>query len=118
MPDVIAVKPTFFVSDVKRSADWYVRVLGFEIEFMSDDYAGVGLGPVRIHLAQAPKAIKGAAYLQLASGVDEYVAQIVARGHALTHPVKDHDYGMREATVRDPDGNDLYIGQVITPAGA
>lgn len=47
------------------------------------------------------------------SGIDDYVAAIQARGQALTASLKDHPYGMREATVRDPDGNDVYIGQPL-----
>ena len=45
--------------------------------------------------------------------IDEYVAAIVAAGQSLTASLKNHDYGMREATVRDPDGNDIYIGQPL-----
>jgi len=47
-------------------------------------------------------------------GVDHDVAQTEAVGQPLTATVKDRpEYGMREATVRDPDGNDIYIGQEI-----
>jgi len=119
MPDVEAAVPTFFVQDVRRSADWYVRVLGFRVAFDVDGYAGVALGPATIHLAQAqapPAGVsyKAACYLRLRSGVDDLVARIQAAGQPLTSTLKDHpDYGMREATVRDPDGNDLYLGQPL-----
>jgi len=57
---------------------------------------------------------KAACHLRLASGVDDYVAKIEAAGQALTATVKDRpEYGMREAAVRDPDGNDIYIGQEL-----
>ena len=117
MPTVEAIAPSFFVKDLARSIDWYVRVLGFRIEFQAADYAGVKLGPALIVLAQVAPAAAGVSYkaachLRLASGVDEYVAQIESAGQPLTATVKDHpEYGMREATVRDPDGNDIYIGQ-------
>jgi catechol 2,3-dioxygenase-like lactoylglutathione lyase family enzyme len=125
MPVVKDVVPTFFVADVRRSADWYVRVLGFTTAFIAEEpgqlpsYGGVELGPARIHLAQLQTtppgmAIKGACYLRLERGVDEYIARIEATGQPLASALKDHDYGMREATVRDPDGNDLYIGQAIS----
>ena len=114
MPDVAAVIPTFFVPDVRKTADWYVSKLGFTVDFMTADYGGVRLGPVTIHLAAFGKALKGAAYLRLNSGLDAYIAEIVARGQPLTAALKDHpEYGMREATVRDLDGNDLYIGQPL-----
>ena len=44
--------------------------------------------------------------------MDAYVAQIEAAGQPLTAPATDRpEYGLREAAVRDPDGNDIYIGQ-------
>ena len=113
MPQVECAIPTFFVADVVRSVEWYESVLGFRRLFLISDYAGVGLGPARIHLAQHVPPLKGACYLRLVSGLDEYVAAIQARGQPLTASLKDHPYGMREATVRDPDGNDLYIGQPL-----
>ncbi len=119
MPTVEAIAPNFFVKDLGRSIDWYVRVLGFRIAFQAADYAGVSLGPATIVLVQvgtasASLSYKSACHLRLASGVDDYVAQIQAAGWPLAASVKDRpEYGMREATVRDPDGNDIYIGQEI-----
>ena len=72
-----------------------------------------------IVLAQVPTApagvtYKSACHLRLASGADDYAAQIEAAGQPLTAKVKDRpEYGMRDACVRDPDGNDIYIGQEI-----
>ena len=119
MPTIEAVAPNFFVQDVARSVDWYVRVLGFGVAWKAADHAGVRLGAALIVLAQvgaAPPGVryKGGCHLRVAAGVDEYVAQIEAAGQALTATLKDHpEYGMREATVRDPDGNDIYIGQEL-----
>jgi catechol 2,3-dioxygenase-like lactoylglutathione lyase family enzyme len=113
-----AIAPNFFVKDLARSIDWYVRVLGFRVDWKAADHAGVRLGRVLIVLVQATAApglsYKAACHLRLASGVDDYVAQIQAAGESLTAAVKDRpEYGMREAAVRDPDGNDIYIGQEI-----
>lgn len=123
MPIVEAVVPTFFVQDARASIEWYVRVLGFQVEFDTGTYAGVTRGPATIHLAQvqtrAPAGLryKAACYLRLQSGLDDYIAAIEDTGQPLTAPLKDHpDYGMREATVRDPDGNDIYIGQPLPAA--
>jgi catechol 2,3-dioxygenase-like lactoylglutathione lyase family enzyme len=119
MPTVEAIAPSFFVKDLARSIDWYVRVLGFRVAFQAADYAGVSLGPATIVLVQAGTApaglsYKAACHLRLASGVDDYVTQIEAAGQPLTATAKDRpEYGMREAAVRDPDGNDIYIGQEL-----
>lgn len=119
MPTIEAVAPNFFVKDVARSVDWYVRVLGFSVAWQGADHAGVRLGPALIVLAQVGAAPAGVRYkagchLRVASGVDDYVAQIEAAGQTLTATLRDHpEYGLREATVRDPDGNDIYIGQEL-----
>ena len=112
-----AVAPSFFVTDLVRSVDWYVRVLGFQVEWQAADHAGVRRGPALIVLGQigtAPAGVryKSACHLLLTSGVDEYVAQIEAAGQPMTTPAQDRpEYGNREAAVRDPDGNDIYIAQ-------
>ena len=116
MPNVESIAPQFFVEDLRRSVEWYVRVLGFAVAFQSEDYAGVRLGPASIVLLQVGPAAtghyEGACHLRIGSGIDDYIAQIEATGQALTATLKDRlGYGMREATVRDPDDNVIYIGQ-------
>ena len=92
-------------------------MLGFQVAWKAADHAGVRLGPALIVLSQAAPApagvrYKSACHLRLASGVDAYAAQIETAGQPLTSTATDRpEYGMREAAVRDPDGNDIYIGQ-------
>jgi uncharacterized glyoxalase superfamily protein PhnB len=120
MPTVERAIPVLFVQDAERAIAWYTRVLGFDVVFNYGEYAGLRLGDAHIHLAQreAPEGVrlKAAFYLRIASGIDDYVARIVATDESLVAPLKDHDYGMRETTVCDPDGNDIYIGQPLRPA--
>jgi len=113
MPAVESIAPSFFVGDLGRSVDWYVRVLGFEIEWSAADHAGVKLGPALIVLVQSRGVVHtSACHLRLASGVDDYVEQIERAGQPMTTPPADRrEYGMREATVCDPDGNAIYIAQ-------
>jgi catechol 2,3-dioxygenase-like lactoylglutathione lyase family enzyme len=124
MPTVEAIAPSFFVADLGRSIDWYVRVLGFQIEWTAADHAGVSLGPALIVLVQPDAAHAGVVYrsachLRLASGVDKYVEQIEGAGQPMAAPAADRpEYGMREAAVRDPDGNDIYIAQELRSSAA
>ena len=123
MPTVESIAPSFFVTDLSASIDWYVRVLGFGVAWRAADHAGVRLGPALIVLVQpgasvasAPAGVryKSACHLRVASGIDDYAARIEAAGQPLAATVRDRpEYGMREACVRDPDGNDIYIAQQI-----
>jgi len=73
----------------------------------------LSLGGAHIHLGRADKPITAAFYLRLVHGVDELVASIEAQGERILSTLKDHTYGMREATIHDPDGNEIYVGQPI-----
>jgi catechol 2,3-dioxygenase-like lactoylglutathione lyase family enzyme len=113
MIEVERAIPTLFVNDLDVACAWYERVLGFRTTFRHADYAGLSLGGAHIHLGKWERPITAAFYLRLTSGVDELVAAIEATGERLRSPLRDHDYGMREATVHDPDGNEIYVGQPI-----
>ena len=118
MPTIESIAPSFFVTDLGRAVDWYVRVLGFTVDWQASDHAGVKLGPARIVLAKVAAlpagSQRGACHLHLGDGIDDYVARVEAAGQALTAPLADRpEYGMREASVRDPDGNVIYVGQPL-----
>jgi catechol 2,3-dioxygenase-like lactoylglutathione lyase family enzyme len=118
MPTVEKIIPVLFVRDMKRSVEWYTRVLGFRVRFEEDEgeYVGLECDGAQIHLAQrgAPEGVrlKGALQLRLRVGIDEYVAAIVATGESLVAPLGNSG-DMRGATVRAPDDNDVYIGQLL-----
>jgi catechol 2,3-dioxygenase-like lactoylglutathione lyase family enzyme len=122
MPTIEKTIPVLFVRDARRSVEWYVRVLGFRVRFEDGggEFIGLECGDAQIHLAQHgwPEGVlvKGAFQLRLTSGIDEYVAAVVASGEPLVAPLGDTD-DLRGATVRDPDGNDIYIGQLVEAPG-
>lgn len=113
MIDIERAIPTMFVRDLDAACSWYERVLGFRTTWRHGDFAGLSRGGAVIMLGQYDPPITAAFYLRLTSGVDEYVAAIEAAGEPILSPLQDHDYGMREATVHDPDGNEIYVGQPI-----
>jgi len=110
--------PTMFVRDLDAACAWYERVLGFRTTFRLPDYAGLSRGGAYIHLGHSDPPITAAFYLELADGVDELVAEIEASGVRILSALKDQDYGMREATIHDPDGNEIYVGQALARSPA
>ena len=115
MIEVERAIPTLFVRDLDAACAWYERVLGFRTtsRIPKYEYAELKLGGATIHLARSEPPITAAFYLRLASGVDELVASMEAKGEPILSPLQDRDYGMRDATVHDPDGNEIYVGQPV-----
>jgi uncharacterized glyoxalase superfamily protein PhnB len=123
MLDPVAVQqliPTFHVRDVKKAAEWYRDLLGWEIQFVAEpDYAGVKTCGMLLHLAQwqQPGELPPCqCYVRLNGGVDDYAARLIARGVKPYHGPTDQPYGLREFNLRDLDGNYLHIGQPIAPS--
>jgi catechol 2,3-dioxygenase-like lactoylglutathione lyase family enzyme len=116
--------PTFWVSDVARTARWYVEHLGFSIAgtFPKQEpyvYASVQRDAAEIMLlslsgyekpdlsAQRPEGLWDA-YLRM-SGVAAFYETV--RGEAFVQmPLKQQRYGDWEFEVRDPNGYVLVFG--------
>jgi len=106
---------TFHVSDINVSIKYYTEVLGFSERFRFGDYAGVQYEDIQIHLS-GPKATnkkevgQGGIYI-FCDNVDAYYAEVKSRGAKLQDAPKNHEYGMRDFVIEDPDSNLIGIGQ-------
>lgn len=110
------------VSDIARSVYHYRDLLGFSVAFEYGEpvsYAGLCRGNVTIHLAafgitnHAPGNGDLAVFVE---GVDAIHTELVSRGADVLGPPEDRDYGMRDFSVVDPDGNRLTFGEAIATA--
>jgi uncharacterized glyoxalase superfamily protein PhnB len=53
------------------------------------------------------------AYLRVADA-DGYYEHLKAQGAKLLSPIEDKPWGMRQFTVRSPDGHRINIGHILT----
>ena len=111
------------VSDIRRSVDFYVEVLGFDLGFMANDgsFARVSRDKAVIQFIHTgnPDLLSTTAnnisiYLTV-DGVDEFYATLQAALDQLpegsVRAPFDQSYGMREFHVKDPDGCLLFFGE-------
>jgi hypothetical protein len=111
---VTGFEPIFSVASVTRAVDWYGRA-GFVVSSHDDAYAFVHRGrDLTIHLvrcAAGELSGHGALYIhcQDADGVAEDWRQA---GLEVDGP-RDEEYGKREGSVADPDGNVIRFGSPI-----
>ena len=112
--------PVLKVADYRRARAFYCDKLGFTV-------AEEGGDPPRFGIVKRGKAVlfldawhggarpvEGAwdAYLHVGK-VDALHDALAAAGVAITRPVQDTVYGMREFEVTDPDGNVICFGEDV-----
>ncbi len=122
--DAVAIVP---VSDVRKTVDFYVEVLGFEERFFSHDgrFAIVLHGEAAVHFVKAEDAdsLKATAnhisvYLwvkHVDALYDLLKPKLEALSEGRVRAPFTQDYGMREFHVKDPDGCLLLFGEEASP---
>jgi uncharacterized glyoxalase superfamily protein PhnB len=108
------------VHDVRKSADFYVRMLGFRIVREPPGWIFVAKDSCMIMLGECPDDMPASelgchsyfAYLRV-ENADSYYQHVKAQGADLLSPIEDKPWGMRQFTVRSPDGHRINIGHII-----
>ena len=110
---IAGYEPAFSVADVERAVDHYQR-LGFRTSHHDETYAFAHRGDLTIHLAQAddPATAGGSVLYVHVDDADELAGEWRKAGVAVTGP-EDCDYGKREGSHIDPDGNKIRFGSPL-----
>lgn len=112
------VTPILRVSDLDRSLEYYVRVLGFTMDWRDDDgnsFASVSRGDCHLFLASADQGNPGSWLWIGVDDVDVLHDELTASGARVRHPPANYPWGSREMQVEDPDGNVLRFGSENKP---
>lgn len=120
MPTILQNHYVLAVHDVKKSAQFYVDVLGFKIVSQPAGWIFVKKDQCLIMLGECPNDMHPSelgchnyfAYLMV-DDADAYHAQVQRAGIQLD-AVADQPWGMREFGIRTPDGHRIRIGQMIS----
>jgi len=116
------VQPVLPVPDVAAAADWFVRVLGFQIDFLHGEptpvHGRVKLGdrswgdPVYLHLARQAGDIRpsGSTRLHVGHDIDGLHAHALAQGATVLLPPTNQPWGLREIELEAPGGHRLVLG--------
>lgn len=118
---LIHIAPVFRVGDLSRSIRFYTEQLGFEVDFVYDDfYASVHREGCHIHLKCAPPIPRDQSAFEQAEHLDALVTVTSAAdlatefsngGATFSIPLRTMPYGI-EFYVRDPEG---YIIGFVQP---
>lgn len=106
--------PVIASVDVAKSVDYFVRVLGFEQQWVWGDppvYAGVRAGDALIYISHDPSLAAAIRNLQLtpdiylwADDIDSLYVQHEASGAEIIEKLETRPWGTRQYTVLEPNG--------------
>jgi catechol 2,3-dioxygenase-like lactoylglutathione lyase family enzyme len=106
----------FACADVRQTVDFYCNMLGFKQHWLWGDpptFAAVGLGKIEIFVQLEPELasrVEGHGHYFHVDDVDALHARHVAAGAQIVAPLANKPWGVREYTVRDPNGYHLRFG--------
>ena len=107
------------VPDAARTADFFVQQLGFEARPVADPgWRFVARDGFMVMLGSCPDAIPPGqlgdhsyfAYF-VVDDVDGYFRQVQAKGTQVSSAPEDKPWGMREFSIRTPDGHRIMVGK-------
>jgi catechol 2,3-dioxygenase-like lactoylglutathione lyase family enzyme len=103
------------VSDYPRATGWYERLLGGPATFQAHDTECVWtLADHRsLYVVLEPEHAGHARITFFPEDLDRFVTAAAARGIAPGR-TETYDNAVRKVTFRDPDGNEIAVGGVLT----
>ena len=113
-----SLTPIFSVSDLSKSIEFYTETLGFQLDFIYGEpqfYAGLFKDSVELHLVSKNlRQPVGSGNLSiLTNEVDDLYQKLLNSKVEILVPPDDRDYGLRDFSCRDLDGNIIVFGTDI-----
>ena len=107
------ISPQILVTDIGRSIEFYTKKLGFDLDFLYEDfYAGIIKNGYSIHLklgkplTEERKSKRENGELDIVfsvENVEDLYTELVNKSVEITQPLCDRPYG-KEFYIADPDG--------------
>jgi uncharacterized glyoxalase superfamily protein PhnB len=118
-----SIYPTLRYRDARAGIDWLQRALGFDVVAVHDGqngdvaHAELGFGDGMVMLGSAgagdtrfDRGVGCSSVYLVATDVDGLFERASGAGANVMRQLADTDYGSREFTVADPEGNTWSVG--------
>ena len=105
--------PLLLVPDVPATAEFYRRILGFASDpgTATPEYTVVWRDNAAVHLARGVAAPTGVRIFFWVKDVNSLYEEALARGAVIAAQLQTRPYGIRDFSLRDPNGVVLVLGQ-------
>ncbi len=99
------------VRDLATARAWYAEVLGFETRWIRAEagLAGMALGDSVLFLREVAGPVTPLTFWVFAEDVDAMYRLVTERGGEIVDPLSDKPWGMRQFTLRDPQGHLFHV---------
>jgi catechol 2,3-dioxygenase-like lactoylglutathione lyase family enzyme len=104
------VTPQLPVRDPEAAQRWYREVLGLKAGFSRPEFASVRDDAVELFFARAEAPRHPVVCAVRVDDADGLYAIYRERGVEIVEPIADRVWGVREFSLRDPDGHRFRIG--------
>ena len=125
MDHIVDSRCVLAVSDLDKSTRFYVDVLGFKRDFGdgSDGWSFLSRDAFKVMLGECPDEKPASelgshayvAYL-IVQGVDQLYEEVSVRGAEVISQPTTEPWGLREFSIRTPDGHRIRFGEPIRTA--
>ena len=105
--------PVLLVPDVPATAAFYRSVLGFKSDPGAEapEYTVVWRDNAALHLARGEQAPRGVRVFFWVRDVNTLYEDVIRQGAAIDVPIETRPYGIRDFSIRDPNGIVVVLGQ-------
>jgi len=103
--------PELPTTDVERAQAYYRDALGCRVEWIlpSKEMGAVSNGETAIFFRKRPDPFEPAICWIYVQEVDAIYQKMIESGADIVEPVADKPWGLRQFTIKDPDGNTFYL---------
>ena len=117
---VVHTRHVLAVRDLKIEAEYYVDNLGFDRDFTAPGWEVLSFGDFKVMLGECADEMTAEATGNhswfahaLVENVDEVYQEFIDRGAKILSSIADKPWGIREFSVKTPDGHRIAFGQLI-----
>lgn len=117
---VVHTRHVLAVKDLTVSAAYFKEKFGFDLDFTAPGWEFLSFGLFKVMLGECTDALwahetgdhSWFAHA-LVENIDDVYKELGDRGAEIISPIKNQPWGIREFTVKTPDGHRIAFGQLI-----
>lgn len=118
---VVHTRHVLAVKDLAVAAEYFKEKLGFDLDFTAPGWEFLSFGEFKVMLGECSDEMTAEATGNhswfahcLVENVDEVYEELTGRGATVISTIRTQPWGIRDFTVKTPDGHRIVFGQLTS----